>query len=400
MIRDRFDVPVDEFVRRFTDCTDADAHLIGHDIDGSIAHARMLAAVGLITPAEAEQMVAGLDGLRDTTLDPEHEDVHMNIEAKLGAVGAKLHTARSRNDQVALDLRLYTRAAIDEIVAALQGLRAALASQPNTVLPGTTHLQHAQPVTLAHVMKSTASALGRDADRFAGARERANVSPLGAGALAGSTLPIDPAHVAETLGFAGVFTNSLDAVSDRDFVVEFVGACALTMAHLSQLAETLILWTTPEFDFIELPDDLCTGSSMMPQKKNPDLLELVRGKVGSVVGAWVDLVTTLKAMPPGYNRDLQQTKPPLFEAARTTRDSITACRLAVEGMVIHEETMRAATRDERLLATDVAEQLVSGGMPFRKAYETVAGWIRKGEKLSDHVNLPTPEESVKMRKMV
>lgn len=396
MIRDRFSGEPDAFVRAFTDSTADDAHLLGCDIDGSIAHAKMLAHVGLVTPAEAEKLVAGLEALRTMNLDPALEDVHMNVEARLGAVGTKLHTARSRNDQVATDLRLYVRAAIDRIVEAIGSI-----AWPATraILPGTTHLQHAQPVTLAHLLAAWREALGRDAARFLDARRRANVSPLGAGALAGSTLPIDPAFTARELGFDGVFGNSIDAVGDRDFAVEFVGACALTMAHLSQIAETLVLWTTPEFGFASLPDALCTGSSMMPNKKNPDLMELVRGKVGSVAGAWVDLVTTLKALPSGYNRDLQQTKPPVIAAARTTLDSIVACKMAIEGMRVSVERMRAAASDELLLATDVAEQLVREGIPFREAYAKVAGWVRAGERLSDHVKVPTPEESVARRKL-
>ena len=329
-------------------------------------------------------------------LDPKLEDVHMNVEADLGPIGTKLHTGRSRNDQVATDLRLYVRAAIDRIVEALAEFPTTC---PRAILPGTTHLQHAQPVTLAHVLGAWAEALGRDRARFLDARRRVNVSPLGAGALAGSTLPIDPSFTARELGFDGVFANSIDAVGDRDFAVEFVGACALTMTHLSQIAETLVLWSTPEFGFVSLPDALCTGSSMMPNKKNPDLMELVRGKVGSVAGAWVDLVTTLKAMAPGYNRDLQQTKPPVFAAARTTLDSIVACRMAVEGMQVNVVRMRAAASDEMLLATDVAEQLVREGMPFREAYSKVAGWVREGGPLSAHVKVPTPEESVKRRNL-
>ena len=396
MIRDRFHGAADAFVKAFADSTGDDAHLIEHDIDGSIAHAQMLAKVGLIPPDEAVQLVAKLETLRGLELDPEHEDVHMNVEARLGSIGARLHTARSRNDQVALDLRLYVRAAIDQAIPALEGLRAALAAREPAIMPGTTHLQHAQPVTLRHVLMSYHAALGRDAARFSDARSRANVSPLGAGALAGSTLPVDPAFAAEKLGFAAVFANSIDAVSDRDFAVEFVGACALTMTHLSQLSETLILWSTPEFGFIELPDELCTGSSMMPQKKNPDLLELVRGKVGTVVGAWVDLVTTLKAMPPGYNRDLQQTKGPVFAAACTTIDSLTACRMVAEGMQVNTAAMREAASDELLLATDAAEHLVAQGMPFREAYAKVAGWVKSGERLTDHVELDV-EQSLRKR---
>jgi argininosuccinate lyase len=401
MIRDRFEAAPDPFVQAFTDCTADDAELVQQDIDGSIAHARMLAQAGLLTAAEADALVTGLEAQRGITLDPKLEDVHMNVEARLGEPGKKLHTARSRNDQVALDLRLWTRGAIDRIVEAIGGLRDALAARERAILPGVTHLQRAQPVTLRHVLMGYHAALGRDAARLTDARARANVSPLGAGALAGSTLPIDPAFVAQQLGFAATFANSIDAVGDRDFAAEFVGACALTMVHLSQLAETLILWTTPEFDFIELPDALCTGSSMMPQKKNPDILELVRGKAGSVAAAWVDLVMTLKGLPPGYNRDLQQTKAPVFGAARTTLDSITACRLAVAGMKVHAERMRAAAADERLLATDVAEHLVLQGVPFREAYARVAQWVRAGEKFSDHVDpaVLDPEASVQKRNL-
>ena len=306
LLRERFSKPADEFAGRFVASIEADANLVAQDVRGSQAHARMLASKGTLTPAEAEALVKGLDQvLADWkagafTLDVAHEDVHMNVEKRLttlvgAAVGAKLHTARSRNDQVALDLRLWTRDACTEIAAALQALCLALAKRAaehaRTLFPGITHLQHAQPVVFGHVLLCYHDRLARDQGRFEDTRKRTDVSPLGACALAGTSLSTDPAFTARDLGFAGgAFTNSIDAVSDRDFAVEFVSACAILTTHLSQIAEDMILWSTPEFGFIELPDELCTSSSIMPQKKNPDMIELVRGKAGSVTGHLVSLL--------------------------------------------------------------------------------------------------------------
>ncbi len=307
ILRERFSKPADEFAAKFTASVDADANLVPFDIRGSIAHAKMLRKKGLLSAGELRKIVRGLEGiLKDWDagrfrLDVRLEDVHMNVETRLtgrvGRAGAKLHTARSRNDQVALDLKLWVRQAGREILAGIAALQAALlkraAGHAETVLPGVTHLQHAQPIVLAHALLAYHDRLARDAGRFGDALRRADVSPLGACALAGTSLPNDPAFTARELGFARAFTNSIDAVSDRDFAAEFVSACALLLVHLSQAAEDLVLWSAPEFGFIELPDELCTSSSLMPQKKNPDMIEMVRGKAAGVAGNLVALLGTL-----------------------------------------------------------------------------------------------------------
>ncbi|HYE99668.1 MAG TPA: argininosuccinate lyase [Planctomycetota bacterium] len=387
LIRERFDKPADEFAAKFVASIDADANLVEQDIRGSAAHARMLAARGVLTPAEAEAIVRGLEKVLSEwrsgalRLTVANEDVHMNVEKRLidivgHAAGAKLHTARSRNDQVALDLRLWTRDAGEEIVRGIDALRRACAARAAehaaTIFPGVTHLQHAQPVAFGHVLLCYHDRLERDAGRFRDALRRADVSPLGACAMAGTSMSTDPALTSKDLGFARPFTNSIDAVSDRDAAVEFTSACALLMAHLSQMAEDLILWSTPEFGFIELPDELCTSSSIMPQKKNPDMVELVRGKAGAVVGHLVNLLTTLKGLPIGYNRDLQETKPPVFAAADTARLSLIAMTKAVEGMLVRADRMLAQASDPQMIATDIAEYLAKKGVPFREAHGIVA----------------------------
>ena len=387
LIRERFDKPADEFAARFVASIDADAQLVEQDIRGSQAHAGMLVARGVLTPEEGRAIARGLDQVRDEwragklQLTVANEDVHMNVEKRLldlvgHAVGAKLHTARSRNDQVALDLRLWTRDAGTEILQAIDGLRQALARRAAqhaaVIFPGITHLQHAQPISFGHVLLCYHDRLARDGGRFRDALKRADVSPLGACAMAGTSMPTDPAWTAKELGFSAAFTNSIDAVSDRDAAVEFTSACAVLMAHLSQMAEDMILWSTPEFGFIELPDELCTSSSIMPQKKNPDMIELVRGKAGAVVGHLVNLLTTLKGLPLGYNRDLQETKPPVFAAAETARLSLRAMRLAVEGMQVRADRMLAQASDPQMIATDIAEYLAKKGTPFREAHGIVA----------------------------
>lgn len=387
IIRERFSKPADEFAAKFVASIDADAHLVVQDIQGSIAHAKMLGHQGILTEQEVIGIVAGLEHILNEwnngkfTLDVANEDVHMNVEKRLidfvgPAIGAKLHTARSRNDQVALDLRLWTRTAGAGIVQALRTLRKSLAAKAKehaeTIFPGITHLQHAQPIVFGHVLLCYHDRLGRDAGRFEDAVRRANVSPLGACAMAGTSIKTEPAFTAAELQFGGTFTNSIDAVSDRDFAAEFTSACALLMVHLSQMAEDMIYWSTPEFSFIELPDELCTSSSIMPQKKNPDMIELVRGKAGTVFGHLVNLLTTLKAQPLGYNRDLQETKPPVFDAADTARLSLRAIQLAVDGMKVRGEKMLAQAADPQMLATDLAEYLAKRGVPFREAHGTVA----------------------------
>jgi argininosuccinate lyase len=387
LIRERFDKPADEFAAKFVASIEADANLVEQDIRGSRAHAAMLVGRGILSPEEGAAIARGLDQVAEEwrsgklPLTVANEDVHMNVEKRLleivgHAAGAKLHTARSRNDQVALDLRLWTRDAGAEIVGKIDALRRALARRAvehaAVIFPGITHLQHAQPISFGHVLLCYHDRLERDAGRFRDALRRADVSPLGACAMAGTSMPTDPAATAAALGFAGPFTNSIDAVSDRDAAVEFVSACALLTAHLSQMAEDMILWSTPEFGFVELPDELCTSSSIMPQKKNPDMIELVRGKAGAVVGHLVNLLTTLKGLPLGYNRDLQETKPPVFAAADTARLSLTAMTKAVEGMIVRAERMLAQASDPQMIATDIAEYLAKKGVPFREAHGIVA----------------------------
>jgi len=386
-IRERFSKPADEFAAKFVASIDADQNLVAQDIQGSIAHAKMLGQQGILTEQEMIGIVLGLEHILNDwkagkfVLDVSHEDVHMNVERRLvefvgPAIGHKLHTARSRNDQVALDLRLWTKTAGEEILQALKKLQSTLAvkakDHSETIFPGITHLQHAQPVVFGHVLLCYHDRLVRDQGRFEDALKRANVSPLGACAMAGTSIDTNPAITALELGFASTFTNSIDAVSDRDFAVEFVSACALLMAHLSQMAEDLIYWSTPEFGFVELPDELCTSSSIMPQKKNPDMIELVRGKAGTVYGHLMNLLTTLKAQPIGYNRDLQETKPPVFGAADTARLSLRAMQLAFDGMTVRVERMLAMASDPQMLATDLAEYLAKKGMPFREAHGVVA----------------------------
>ncbi|MBI4566392.1 MAG: argininosuccinate lyase [Planctomycetes bacterium] len=393
--------PIDAFNAAFVASVRDDERLVREDILGSMAHARMLERRKLISRRERNAILKGLERLRRRVergtfrLDPTYEDVHMNVEHALGPAGAKLHTARSRNDQVALDLRLWTIAGIDRIDAALVALRRALLAlarrHVETILPGVTHLQRAQPVVLAHLLLAWADAIDRDRGRFADARRRAAVSPLGAGALAGTTLPIDPNLTARDLGLR-VFTNSIDAVSDRDFAVETAAAAALFMAHLSQMAEMLILWSAPEFGFVELPDALCTSSSLMPQKKNPDMIELVRGKAGRVFGSLVNLLATLKGLPCGYNRDLQETKPALFDVVDAAEACAQAMSRAFRELNVNADRMREAASDASLLATDLAEYLVGRGAAFRDAHAAVGRLMRHCSESGRAVTDMTPEE--------
>jgi argininosuccinate lyase len=393
LIRERFDKPADEFAARFVASIDADANLVEQDVRGSIAHAKMLYAQGILTDPEQIALVGGLEQiLREWktgtfTLTVANEDVHMNIEKRLlelvpPAIGAKLHTARSRNDQVALDLKLWMKEAVAAIVGGIDALQKSLAKQAKahaaTLFPGITHLQHAQPIVFGHALLSYHDRVARDAGRFQDALRRLDVSPLGACAMAGTSLPIDPSITARELGFSGgAFANSLDAVSSRDSAAEVVAACAILMAHLSQMAEDFILWSTPEFGFVDLPDELCTSSSIMPQKKNPDMIELVRGKAGGVLGNFVNLVTTLKGLPLGYNRDLQETKPPVFAATGTARLSLRAMTKAVDGMIVQAQRMAQQAADPQMLATDLAEYLAARGVPFREAHGAVARLMKE-----------------------
>jgi argininosuccinate lyase len=386
----RFAEPVADFVLRYTASVGFDRRLAQADIDGSLAHAAMLAQIGVLSPADLQAIEQGLGRIRaeiesgrfDWRL--ELEDVHLNIEARLteliGDAGKRLHTGRSRNDQVATDIRLFLRARIDEILVELRRLQRALvqlaAAHTDTIMPGFTHLQVAQPVVFGHHLLAYVEMLERDAERLAQTRARLNVLPLGAAALAGTTYPIDRAAVARQLGFDGLCRNSLDAVSDRDFAIEFCAAAALAMVHLSRLAEELVLWVSPRFDFIALPDRFTTGSSIMPQKRNPDVPELARGKTGRVVGSLVALLTLVKGQPLAYNKDNQEDKEPLFDAVDTLRDTLHAFAELVPGIVVHPAAMRRAAQQGFATATDLADYLTRKGLPFRDAHEAVGRAVR------------------------
>ncbi|OGB95495.1 MAG: argininosuccinate lyase, partial [candidate division NC10 bacterium RBG_16_65_8] len=395
----RFSTGTNKQVESFTASIDFDRRLAPHDIAGSIAHARMLGKCGILTKAEAEKIVGGLEEIREEItrgefhFDPALEDIHMHVERrltdKIGEVGGKLHTARSRNDQVALDLRLYLREAIQAIREGIRILQKVFAAKAevhlNTVMPGYTHVQRAQPILLAHHLMAYFEMLQRDRERFADCLRRVNVLPLGAGALAGTTLPIDPAYVAKLLDFPAVAANSEDAVSDRDFAVEFLSCCAILAMHISRFAEEVVLWASAEFGFIELPDAFATGSSIMPQKKNPDVAELARGKTGRVYGDLVSLLTVLKGLPLSYNRDLQEDKEPVFDAADTIRRMLDVLPPMLQAINFRAERMRAAAAEGFLNATDIADYLVTKGIPFREAHEIVGRIVRHclqtGERL-------------------
>jgi argininosuccinate lyase len=397
----RFASGTDRFVEEFTASIPYDVLLYRHDIAGSIAHARMLGKQGILPKAEAERIVAALGEIRGEiesgklSFDLSQEDVHMAIEQRLirkvGPAGGRLHTGRSRNDQVAADLRLYLRDEIDEILGRLGGIRETLVSRAEecfgVVLPGYTHMQRAQPVLLSHHLLAYREMFARDADRFAETRRRTNVSPLGAGALAGSTFPLDREFTARELGMEGVCENSIDAVSDRDFAADFLYACAVTMMHLSRLAEELVYWSSSEFGFVSLPDALCTGSSIMPQKKNPDVAELIRGKTGRAYGNLANLLTVMKGLPLSYNRDMQEDKEPVFDSARTVKECLAGADLLIRGMTVNEARMRAACDDGFLTATDLADYLARKGVPFRKAHEIAGRIVRyceeRGKRLKD-----------------
>jgi len=389
----RFAEPVDELVKRFTASVSFDRRLAPYDIDGSLAHARMLAACRIISRADLRAIERGLARIRreidsgtfEWSIDA--EDVHLNIERRLialvGDPGKRLHTARSRNDQVATDVRLWLRAEIDQIRGRLNGLLEALLGQAERhaalVMPGFTHLQVAQPVTFGHHMLAYFEMFERDRERFADCRRRVNQLPLGAAALAGTSFPIDRERVARELGFEGLCANSLDAVSDRDFAIEFAACASLAMVHLSRLAEELVLWASQRFGFVRLPDRFSTGSSIMPQKKNPDVPELVRGKSGRVFGHLVALLALMKGQPLAYNKDNQEDKEPLFDTADTLKDSLAAFADLVAGLEPVAEAMRRATLEGFSTATDLADYLVRKGVPFRDAHEAVARAVREAE---------------------
>ncbi len=386
----RFDEPVAELVKRYTASVSFDKRLAEFDIRGSLAHARMLHAVGVLSSTDLADIERGMATIVDEIRNGNFiwsidlEDVHLNIEKRLtdlvGDAGKRLHTGRSRNDQVATDIRLFLRAAIDEaltLIAAFQGRLLDLAERHvDTLMPGFTHLQVAQPVSFAHHLMAYHEMMGRDASRLADCRKRLNVLPLGAGALAGTTFPIDRERVAKELGFDGVCENSIDAVSDRDFAIEFCAAAALLMTHLSRLSEELILWMNPRFGFIRLADRFCTGSSMMPQKKNPDVPELVRGKTGRVNGHLIGLLTLMKGQPLAYNKDNQEDKEPLFDTADTVNATLRIYADMIGGISVDAQAMRRAASEGYATATDLADYLVKKGMPFREAHEIVARAVR------------------------
>jgi len=381
----RFTEQTDEFVERFTASVSFDARLYRHDIMGSIAHARMLAHSGVLAQGESDTIVDGLEQIRREVAAGEFvwsvalEDVHMNIEARLieliGDVGKKLHTGRSRNDQIATDIRLYLRDEIDGLLALMGELRGALLDLAEqhaaTLMPGFTHLQAAQPVTFGHHLLAWHEMLARDAERLTDCRRRTNVMPLGAAALAGTTFPIDRAFTARELGFEYIAENSLDAVSDRDFAIEFCATASIAMMHLSRWSEELVLWTSQQFRFIELPDRFCTGSSIMPQKKNPDVPELIRGKSARVFGHTMSLLALMKSQPLAYNRDNQEDKEPLFDSVDTLRDCLTAMLGMLPNIIVNAEAMRSAALAGFATATDLADYLVRRGVAFRDAHEAV-----------------------------
>ena len=402
----RFSEPVSDLVKRYTASVDFDKRLALFDIQGSLAHADMLAAVGVISAQDLSDIERGMAQIRAEILAGSFqwlldlEDVHLNIEKRLvelvGDAGKRLHTGRSRNDQVATDIRLWLREEIDSLILLLGGLRRALASvaltHAGTIMPGFTHLQVAQPVTFGHHLLAYAEMFGRDAARLTDCRKRVNTLPLGAAALAGTSFPIDRERVARTLGFDDVCRNSLDAVSDRDFAIEFCAASALIMTHISRLSEELVLWMNPRVGFIDLADRFCTGSSIMPQKKNPDVPELARGKTGRVNGNLVALLTLMKGQPLAYNKDNQEDKEGLFDTADTVRDTLTIFIDLVGGIRVKEDAMRAAALQGFATATDLADYLVKRGVPFRDAHEAVAHAVRECEqKGCDLADLTTEE---------
>ncbi len=388
----RFSEPTDSFVQRFTASVSFDQRMAQQDIAGSRAHAQMLADIGVLSSDELAAIQGGLEQVAaeieagSFQWSVELEDVHMNIEARLteliGVTGKKLHTGRSRNDQVATDIRLYLRSAIDAICAELtrlqQGLIELATAEADTIMPGFTHLQTAQPVTFGHHLLAWNEMLERDHARLRDCQSRMNLSPLGAAALAGTSYPIDREQTAAALGFDAPTENSLDSVSDRDFAIEFVSAAALIMTHLSRMSEELVLWTSAQFDFVELPDRFCTGSSIMPQKKNPDVPELVRGKTGRVNGHLVSLLTLMKSQPLAYNKDNQEDKEPLFDTVDTLLDSLRAFADMAPAIKPRRDSMREAARRGFSTATDLADYLVRKGIPFRDAHEIVGAAVAHG----------------------
>jgi len=394
MWKGRFQQEQSDFLKSYGESVSIDWRLYRQDIRGSIAHARALEGAGVLTGDEFPQIETGLleiekeiaEGVFEFSRDL--EDVHMNIESaltkRIGAAGAKLHTARSRNDQVALDLRMYLRDAAKEIVTGIRGLQRELAGfagrHEGAILPGYTHLQRAQPVFLAHHLLAYVEMLDRDAGRVADSAQRMDAMPLGSGAIAGSTIVLDREAVAKELGFSRVTTNSMDAVADRDFACELLAALAILGMHISRLSEDVILWASAEFGFIELSDRHTTGSSLMPQKKNPDIAELARGKTGRLYGNLVSLLTTMKGLPLTYNRDMQEDKGPVFDSIDTVLATLEVFAEMMSAAVFREDRALAAAGDPLLLATDLADRLVEGGVPFREAHEIVGRLVAEAQK--------------------
>ncbi|MCP5445283.1 MAG: argininosuccinate lyase, partial [Chromatiaceae bacterium] len=402
----RFNEPTDAFVEAFTASVEFDQRLYRYDIAGSIAHARMLARAGILSGQEQEAIVNGLEKIQsriesgDFDWSVELEDVHMNIESALtdeiGYAGKKLHTGRSRNDQVATDIRLWLRDEIAEIRAGVLKLQLALLDialrEAETIMPGFTHLQTAQPITFGHHMMAWFEMLERDRERLADCSSRVNVMPLGAAALAGTTYPIDRHYSAQLLGFERPSENSLDSVSDRDFAIEFSAAAALIMMHLSRMSEELIIWSSAQFSFIELSDSFCTGSSIMPQKKNPDVPELIRGKSGRIFGHLIALLTLMKSQPLAYNKDNQEDKEPLFDTVDNVKGSLKIFAAMIPAISCRRENMRAAVMKGFATATDLADYLVRQGTPFRDAHEIVGKAVsRCVEKACDLSDLSLQE---------
>ena len=397
----RFSKTTDEMINEFQASIGFDRRMYREDIAGSLAHAAMLAKVGILSE---EDRAAIEKGLKDILAQIEHgdfdfsvalEDIHMNIEKRLtdaiGDAGSRLHTARSRNDQVALDTHLFVRHAVVDVLAHIRALQQALtesaAQHRDVIMPGYTHLQRAQPILFSHHLMAYFGMLARDFERFQGVYARTDIMPLGAGALAGTTLPIDRQFVAQRLHFERIYTNSLDAVSDRDYIIEFLSAASILMVHLSRLSEEIILWCSREFSFVELDDAHCTGSSMMPQKKNPDVSELVRGKTGRVVGHLMAMLMAVKGLPLAYNKDLQEDKEGLFDTIDTVKFSLAVYAQLIRGMKLREDVMRHAVEADYSNATDLADYLVRKGLPFRKAHavagQAVAQCIARGIYLAD-----------------
>lgn len=397
----RFNEPVSELVKQYTASIDFDKCLAKYDIQGSLAHAQMLQQVGILSSEDLSAIQAGMNEILQEIAENkinwsvDLEDVHMNVEhlltQKIGDAGKRLHTGRSRNDQVATDIRLWLREAIDFIVDLIKDLKTALLNladeNADVVMPGFTHMQVAQPISFGHHMLAYVEMLGRDSERMQDCRHRVNRMPLGAAALAGTTFPIKREVTAKLLGFESICQNSLDAVSDRDFAIEFTAASSILMMHLSRLSEELIFWISPRFAFIDIADRFCTGSSIMPQKKNPDVPELVRGKTGRIVGHLMGLITLMKSQPLAYNKDNQEDKEPLFDTVKTVIDTLRIYADMMRGVTVKPENMRAAVMQGFATATDLADYLVKKGLPFRDSHEVVAKAVRmaeeQGQDLSD-----------------